>query len=173
MMPHEKHRSSGPKRVAVAIVTVSTSRYASKQQQENVSDESGDVASKEIGRLGQRVSRRELISDEPAMIRSEIERFLSGTDDVLVLLGGTGVSKRDVTIETARPFFEKELDGFGELLRSVSFKKVGAASMLTRATAGVAKGKLILCLPGSPDAAATALRSFGRELPHVLFIARS
>jgi molybdenum cofactor biosynthesis protein B len=59
------------------------------------------------------------------------------------------------------------------MLRRISFKKVGAASVLTRANAGVARGKLILCLPGSPDAAATALKSFGREFPHVLFVARS
>ncbi|MDG6900649.1 MAG: MogA/MoaB family molybdenum cofactor biosynthesis protein [Nitrososphaerota archaeon] len=172
-MPHEKHRSSGSGQIAVVVVTVSTSRYASKQQGGKADDESGDVAARELGRLGHRLARRELISDEPSMIRSEVERFLKGEDDVLVFLGGTGVSKRDVTIESARPFFEKELDGFGELLRSASFKKVGAASVLTRATAGVASGKLILCLPGSPDAAATALKSFGKEMPHALFVARS
>ena len=107
------------------------------------------------------------------MIRTEIKNFLSGKEDVLLLLGGTGVSKRDVTIETARPFFEKELDGFGELLRMTSLKKVGASAMLTRATAGVSGGKLILCLPGSPDAAVTALKGFGKEFPHVLFVSRS
>jgi len=173
LMPHEKHRGSGPRKLAAVLVTVSTSRYASKKEDGKFDDESGDVASREIGRLGHRLARRKLVSDEPPMIRAEIEHFLRGSDDVLIFLGGTGVSRRDVTIETARPYFEKELDGFGEMLRRVSFKKVGAASVLTRATAGVAKGKLILCLPGSPDAAATALRSFGRELPHIIFVARS
>ena len=173
MMPHEKHRSSGPTKLAVVVVTVSTSRYASKQSEAKVSDESGDVASSEIGKLGYILARRTLVSDEPEMIRTEIKNFLSGKEDVLLLLGGTGVSRRDVTIETARPFFEKELDGFGELLRMTSQKKVGAAAMLTRATAGVAGGKLILCLPGSPDAAAAALKAFGKEFPHVLFVSRS
>jgi molybdenum cofactor biosynthesis protein B len=173
LMPHEKHRSSGPTRLTVEIVTISTSRYASKQKDVQVSDESGDVASREIGKLGYTLARRTLVSDEPEMIRTEIKNFLSGKEDVLLLLGGTGVSKRDVTIETARPFFEKELDGFGELLRMTSLKKVGAAAMLTRATAGVTSGKLILCLPGSPDAAATALKGFGKEFPHILFVSRS
>lgn len=172
-MPHEKHRSSGPSSVSVVVVTVSTSRFASRRKEGGPRDVSGDVAGSELDRLGYRLSRRELVSDEPRMIRAEIRRFLEGSEDVLIFLGGTGVSKRDVTIETARPFFEKELDGFGEMLRRVSFKKVGAASVLTRATAGVAGGKLVLCLPGSPDAAATALRSFGREIPHILFVARS
>jgi len=173
LMPHEKHRSSSPTKLTVEIVTVSTSRYASKQKDARVSDESGDVASREIGKLGYTLAKRTLVSDEPEMIRTEITDFLSGKDDVLLLLGGTGVSKRDVTIETARPFFEKELDGFGELLRMTSLKRVGAAAMLTRATAGVAGGKLILCLPGSPDAAATALKGFGKEFPHILFVSRS
>jgi molybdenum cofactor biosynthesis protein B len=172
-MPHEKHRSSGPAELAATIVTVSTSRYASRQKDGKVSDESGDVASAEIAKLGYRLARRALVSDEPVMIKEEIERFLKGKDDVLLLLGGTGVSKRDVTIETARPFFEKELDGFGEMLRASSFKKLGAAAMLTRATAGVTGGKLIVCLPGSPDAAATAIKGFGKEFPHILFVSRS
>ena len=172
MMPHEKHRSSGPTKLAVVVVTVSTSRYASKQSEAKVSDESGDVASREIGSLGYSLARRTLVSDEPEMIRSEIRNFLSGKEDVLLLLGGTGVSRRDVTIETARPFFEKELDGFGELLRRVSYDEIGAAAFLTRATAGVSRGKLILCLPGSPAAVETALRATISELPHILYVAR-
>lgn len=154
-------------------MTVSTSRYNAKVEGGNSADESGDVAVREISKLGHDVARRELVSDDARMIQSEAEKFLGGSDDVLVFLGGTGVSPRDLTIETVRPFFEKELEGFGELLRSVSFRKLGAAAMLSRATAGVAGGKLFLCLPGSPDAARVALRSFGREIPHVLFVARS
>ncbi len=153
-------------------MTVSTSRYNAKAEGSKSRDESGDVAAREISKLGHDVARRELVSDDTQMIRSEAEKFLGGSDDVLVFLGGTGVSPRDLTIETVRPFFKKELEGFGELLRSVSFRKLGAAAMLSRATAGVAAGKLFLCLPGSPDAARVALRSFGREIPHVLFVAR-
>jgi molybdenum cofactor biosynthesis protein B len=172
-MPHEKHRRSGPGKISVVLVTVSTSRYAARRNEGGASDESGDVASREIGKLGYRIARRELVSDEPKMIRSQLELFERGKDDVLVFLGGTGVSSRDVTIETVRPCLEKELDGFGEMLRSISSRKLGSASFLTRATAGVARGKLILCLPGSPDAAATAIRAFGKEFPHILFVART
>jgi molybdenum cofactor biosynthesis protein B len=155
------------------VVTVSSSRYASKAAGEVVTDESGDVAEDQIAGLGHRVVRRELISDDPGMIRKTVRKFLGGREDVIAFLGGTGVSSRDVTIESVRPFFEKELDGFGELLRSLSYDVVGPAAMMTRATAGVAKGKAILCLPGSPDAARVAFESFGRELPHMLYVARS
>jgi len=154
-------------------VTVSTSRFEAKKTGRRYKDESGEIAAREFARLGHSVGSRELVSDEASMIRREVEKFLAGEGDVLVFLGGTGISTRDITVETVRPFFEKELPGFGELLRSLSFRKVGAAAILTRATAGVVKGKLVLCLPGSPDAAKMAIRRLGVELPHVLFVARS
>jgi molybdenum cofactor biosynthesis protein B len=119
------------------------------------------------------VVERRLIPDDAKLLRSTVSRALRKADlDVLVLTGGTGVSTSDMTIETVRPFFAKEIEGFGEIFRSVSYKKIGAAAALSRATAGVAKGKLILCLPGSPDAVRTALELFVGEIPHVLHLAR-
>ncbi len=140
---------------------------------EDYSDEAGDVAEREIQKAGGAVAGRRLISDDAKMIRRELRRFLSSREDVLLFIGGTGVSSRDVTVETVRPFFEKELEGFGELLRSISYIEVGTAAMLTRATAGVTKGKLIVCLPGSPGAVQTALKNFLSEFPHALYVARS
>ena len=155
------------------LVTVSTSRYHSKTRGEAVVDEYGDIAEREVGRLGHAVLKRSLISDDAVKIENCVKEFLGGEGDVLVFLGGTGVSPTDVTIETVRPLLEKELDGFGELLRASSARRIGPAAALTRATAGVARGKAILCVPGSPDAAEEAFRLFGGELPHVLFVARS
>ncbi len=117
------------------------------------------------------VVSRSLVSDEPAMLRREVKAFLSGDDDVLLFVGGTGLSPRDVTVETVKPFFEKEVVGFGELVRRVGYDEIGSAAVLTRATAGVARGKLILCLPGSPDAVRTAMKAFVDELPHALYVA--
>jgi molybdopterin adenylyltransferase len=173
LKPHERHRESGPKEIRVALVTVSTSRYEAKKVGKHWTDESRDVAKDEMSRLGYEVTRAELISDEEPMIKSEAKKFLAGSEDVLVMMGGTGISGRDVTIETVRPIFDKEIEGFGELLRTVSYRKIGPAAFLSRASAGVANGKLILCLPGSPGAARDALRAFGREIPHALFVARS
>ena len=119
------------------------------------------------------VADRKLIPDDAKQLKRTVSQALRAADlDVVVLTGGTGISTTDVTIETVKPFFEKEIEGFGEILRSVSYGKIGAAAALSRATAGVAKGKLILCLPGSPDAVRTALELFVVEIPHVIHLAR-
>jgi molybdenum cofactor biosynthesis protein B len=119
------------------------------------------------------VTERMVISDDIKLLKGAVSRALGRADlDVVVLTGGTGVSNTDITIETVRPFFEKEIEGFGEIFRSVSYEKIGAAAALSRATAGVAKGKLVMCLPGSPDAVRTALDLFLGEIPHVLHLTR-
>ncbi len=173
MNPHEGHRKAGTRVLRVRVVTVSTSRYSKKHSGQQFTDESGDIAEEESTKAGHRVTGRGLVSDEPKMLKSEVAKFLSGRDDVLLFTGGTGVSRRDVTIETVRPYFEKELTGFGEHLRRIGFDEIGAAAMLTRATAGVAKGKLLVCMPGSPAAVRSALRASLTEFPHILFVARS
>ncbi|HUH82476.1 MAG TPA: MogA/MoaB family molybdenum cofactor biosynthesis protein [Nitrososphaerales archaeon] len=154
------------------IVTVSSSRYQKKAARSRFTDESGDVAEAEVRKEGHHVTARGLISDDAKMIKSEARKFLDGTDDILLFTGGTGVSRRDITIETVRPFFQKELPGFGELLRRISYGEIGGAAMLTRATAGTARGKLLVCLPGSPDAVRTALRASASEFPHIVSVAR-
>jgi molybdopterin adenylyltransferase len=153
-------------------VTVSSSRYERKKAGAQPTDEAGDVAEGEVEKAGHIVTGRGLISDDAKMLRAEAKRFLGSHDDVLLLTGGTGVSSRDITIETLRPFFQKELPGFGELLRRISYDEIGSAAMLTRATAGVAGGKLLVCMPGSPDAVKTALRASLAEFPHIVSIAK-
>jgi molybdenum cofactor biosynthesis protein B len=170
--PHEEHRQAAKNHLRVRIVTVSTSRFAKMKNDLEYSDEAGDVAETAMKGAEHTVTDRSLVSDDAMMIRKEIRSFLSKDDDVLMLIGGTGISKRDITIETVRPYFEKELSGFGELLRSLSYDEIGSAAMLTRATMGVAKkGRLIVCLPGSPGAVRTAMEKFLGELPHAVHIA--
>ena len=126
-----------------------------------------------ILRTGGVVAERKLVADDARVLKYTVSRALEEGDlDVVVMTGGTGVSTTDVTIESVRPFFEKEIEGFGELFRSVSFEKIGAAAALSRATAGVTRGKLIMCLPGSPDSVGTALGLFLEEVPHVIHLAR-
>jgi len=170
--PHEEHRKSAERHLKFVVVTVSTSRYEKKKRGATYTDEAGDVAAEEARKAGNSVTRRVMISDNPRMIRRETRGFLSGEEDVLLFAGGTGLSPHDVTVETVRPFLEKELEGFGELVRRLGYDEVGAAAALTRATAGVAKGKLIACLPGSPNGVHTAMRAFAKEFPHMVFIAR-
>lgn len=168
---HEAHRSKGKRVLSFFITTVSSSRFAKMRKRSAYTDESGDLAERIIQEKSHKVLKRSLIADEPRMIRSTVKEFFRSGADVLVLTGGTGVSPTDVTVESVAPFFEKELVGFGELLRSLSFKRVGSAAMMTRSTAGTARGKLILCLPGSPDAVETALLNFISEFPHVIAVA--
>jgi molybdenum cofactor biosynthesis protein B len=108
------------------------------------------------------------------MIRKIAKRVLSSrTVDALIITGGTGLSPRDVTVESISPFVEKEVPGFGELFRKISFDRIGSAAMLSRAFAGSAKGKLIFCLPGSPDAVQTAMEQLILpEISHMIKISR-
>jgi molybdenum cofactor biosynthesis protein B len=174
LKPYELHRAAAPTNLKFYVVTVSTSRFKKKQGNENVVDESGDTAERLALDAGHSVVGRELIPDDNEMLRKVIKKVAEDDSvDVLVLTGGTGISPNDITIETVRPFLQKEIDGFGELLRRVSFEKIGAAAVLSRATAGIVGRKLVLCLPGSPDAVSTALGSFIGEIPHALQVARA
>ena len=93
--------------------------------------------------------------------------------DVVLVTGGTGLAPRDVTIEAVEPLFDKGIPGFGELFRMLSFAEIGAAAMLSRATAGLASGRAIFLLPGSPAALELALsRLVLPEIAHLLAQAR-
>lgn len=98
------------------------------------------------------------MKDEADDIRAAVERLLEDANvDIIVATGGTGVARRDVTPEAVTPLFERALPGFGELFRVLSHASVGSAAMLSRATAGIARGKPVFLLPGSPDACRVAM----------------
>jgi molybdenum cofactor biosynthesis protein B len=140
---------------------------------EKFSDESGDAAEGLASLHKHNVVGRELISDDAKLLKSAFRRGAAKKGvDVILFTGGTGVSPSDITVETIRPFLEKEIEGFGEVLRLKSFERIGPPAMLTRATAGISKGRLVLCLPGSPDGVKTALNLFMRDIPHVVYISR-
>jgi len=93
--------------------------------------------------------------------------------DAVIITGGTGLSRRDVTVESITPMLQKELPGFGELFRKVSFDTIGSPAILSRAIAGTIKGKAIFCLPGSPNAVQTALEKLILpELGHIIRVSR-
>jgi len=171
--PHLEHRRLGPSKLRFALFTVSSSRYEAKLRGEEFRDDSMEEAVKAIGKGGHKVVQREVINDDIVMIRGKLAEALQREDvDVIVFMGGTGLTRRDVTIEAVRPMLEKEAEGFGDIFRYLSYREIGAAAALTRATAGVAKGKAVLCLPGSPKAVRLAFKEFLGELPHMLYLAR-
>lgn len=110
----------------------------------------------------------EVIPDEQSEIFFSVEKSINNGISLILTLGGTGISNRDVTIETISPLFEKELTGFGELFRIKTYESVGTISIMTRATAGVSKQSCIVCLPGSPNATRLGLEILLSELNHIL-----
>jgi molybdopterin adenylyltransferase len=170
---HESHRESAPATLGFYVITVSSSRFAKKSMGKKFTDESGDLAEEIIEKNKHNVLGRELIDDDREMIADALNDGLKREGvDVVVFTGGTGVSPRDVTVDAVRPLFEKEIEGFGELMRAVSYAKIGSPAMLSRTTAGLKSGHLIICLPGSPDAVETGLNLFMADIPHVVLVAR-
>lgn len=130
----------------IAILTVSDTRTLAD-------DKSGQTLQERIAAAGHSVSDRQITRDDIAKIRRIVKAWVKRKDvDVIISTGGTGLTGRDVTIEAMRPLFEKEIDGFSTLFHMISFPKIGTSTVQSRATAGVAKGKYIFCLPGSPGA---------------------
>ncbi len=170
----ELHKATAPKSVNVFILTCSTSRFNKTRAGEIADDISGDIIQQLATSAGHRIEGRKLVPDSRAAIRRAAGRALASKNvDVLIMTGGTGLSGRDISIETISPLFTKEIPGFGELFRKVSFDKIGSAAMLSRAIGGLVKDKAVFCLPGSPDAVRTAMEYLILpELGHVMRIAR-
>lgn len=167
------HKEHAPKSASVFIVTCSTSKAEQKKRGLDVEDPSGDEIEKLMLEAGHRVVGRTLIPDRIALLRTTVGKALKSDADAIIITGGTGIAPSDVTVEGVSPMLEKEIPGFGELLRRISYEKIGSAAMMTRAMAGVVKGKAIFCLPGSPDGVTTAVsKLIIPELGHVVSIAR-
>lgn len=155
----KEHKASAPKLLGFASIAVSSSRYEGIKSGETVDDPSGNAIATLIEKAGFKIVHRATVSDNKDQIMGAVTNALNDPNvDVIITYGGTGISKSDVTIETLNPMFEKNIPGFGELLRKISFDEIGSASILTRATAGVVKGKVVFCLPGSKQAVETAMK---------------
>lgn len=147
---HKKH-AHGP--VSCAVITVSSTR-----SQED--DASGKAIMSLLESKGYTLVNYAIIRDDMAMIGAEVEKNLnSGSVQAIIINGGTGIGGKDVTIEAVRPFLEKELVGFGELFRHLSYKEIGSPAIMSRALAGVSSGKVLVCLPGSTNACKLAMES--------------
>lgn len=144
---HDHHHHHDVDTVGYAIVTVSSSRSLDD-------DPAGDAIAAAAEASGDEVAVRNLVPDDYDTVQAEIHNLVGRDDvDVIVTTGGTGVTPDDVTVEAADPLFEKELPGFGELFRRLSFDEIGTKVVGTRAVAGVADGVPVFCLPGSENAA--------------------
>jgi len=149
----KKHKAEAPKKVKFGIFICSTSRYAQVKKGEKAQDASGDMIESLLRKAGQNVLFRKVVSDDKIMIAEGMKEVICRADlDAVIFCGGTGMAPSDVTIETVTPFLDKTLPGFGEIFRRLSYDEIGSAAVLSRATAGISKGKVIFCIPGSPNA---------------------
>ena len=132
--------------VKIALLTISDSRTLE-------TDSSGQRLAEMIEADGHQVASREIVQDDSAAIVARLQALAADPEvDVVITSGGTGVTGRDVTPEAFKQVMEKEIEGFGELFRWVSYQKVGTSTMQSRAIGGVAKGTYLFALPGSPSA---------------------
>lgn len=149
----KRHKAEAPKRLGFALYVCSTSRYEQLKKGNRVEDVSGDIIESLITNAKHVIVERQIISDNKEMIEEKLKKAFDSADvDAVIFCGGTGIASSDVTIETVSSFMEKTLPGFGEIFRFLSFEKIGSAAIMSRAFAGVAKGKVFFCIPGSPDA---------------------
>ncbi|NPV62057.1 MAG: MogA/MoaB family molybdenum cofactor biosynthesis protein [Methanotrichaceae archaeon] len=149
------------------VLVASTSRFkkhGSVSQPEKAEDLSGKVILERIKAAGHD-GRYQLLPDGIEPLR---EKVLTGTGDVVVVCGGTGLTRLDLTLEAVEPLFDKALPGFGEIFRLRSLDEVGTRAMLTRAAAGIVAGKPVFCLPGSPNAARLGIDLILAEIDHII-----
>ena len=162
-MSHVEHKAHGPASVACFVLTVSDTRTPE-------TDTSGRAIRDLLTAAGHSVSGHAIVRDEPASVRQHVlEQCARATSEVIITTGGTGITSRDGTYEAVSALLDKQLDGFGELFRMLSFQEIGSAAMMSRATAGTAIGKVIFVLPGSENAVRLAMtRLIIPELAHVV-----
>jgi molybdenum cofactor biosynthesis protein B len=148
-----KHKAEAPKALRFGVFICSTSRHRRLIRGEHVEDVSGDLIESLLKKAGHTVSFRKTIPDDRTLIEDSAQQALASADvDAIFFCGGTGITSSDVTIEAVSPLLRKTLPGFGEIFRRLSFDKIGSAAVMSRAVAGVAEGKAVFCVPGSPNA---------------------
>jgi molybdenum cofactor biosynthesis protein B len=168
------HKGHSPTKLNFAIFICSTSRYQALQNGESLTDVSGDTVEQILRNAGHTVLFRRIISDDKKMIERAVKSVLDNPGiDVIIFSGGTGITKTDITIETVSPFFTKTLPGFGEFFRRLSYDQVGSPAVMSRAVAGIASGKALFCIPGSPNAVKLSVEMLILpEAPHIVRHAR-
>jgi molybdenum cofactor biosynthesis protein B len=136
--------------LSIAVLTVSDTRTESD-------DKSGKLLVTRLQQAGHTLNDKQIVADDIYQIRAVVSRWIAQeTPQVILTTGGTGVTGRDGTPEAVKPLLDKEIDGFGEMFRVLSFETISTSTLQSRATAGVANGTYIFCLPGSSGACADA-----------------
>ena len=162
-----EHKQQAPGTLRCFVVTVSDTRT-------EATDKSGRAIVSLLTEAGHTIVGRTIVCDDASMVKGVIARTLGQLDnDVIITTGGTGITSRDTTYEAVASLLEKELPGFGELFRALSYQEVGSSAMMSRATAGLAAGRILIALPGSEAAVRLAMNKLILpELGHLVQQAR-
>lgn len=148
---HQEHKSHAPKSIGCMVITCSDSRTPD-------TDTSGQVIHKLLRQFGHEVVSYHLVKDEPAQITDRIKEGLANdVIQAIIINGGTGISKRDSTFEAVDAMLEKRLVGFGEIFRYLTYLDIGSPAIMSRATAGIIKGRILFSTPGSENAVRLAM----------------
>jgi molybdenum cofactor biosynthesis protein B len=150
-MGYQEHKKFEAKNLGCAVIIISDSRTEKN-------DESGKLIKQRLTDNGHSIYYYSILKNDAPTIKSKILELIRQDNlQVIITSGGTGLSKRDVTVDTVQPMLEKLLEGFGELFRSLSYQDIGAGSIMSRAIAGVIDSKIIICIPGSLGAVTLAI----------------
>ncbi len=160
---HREHKDLAPRRVSCVVITCSDTRTEE-------TDTSGQLIRRLLTEHGHAVVGSHLIKDEPAEIQKLVEGATADQKvQAIIINGGTGLSRRDSTFEAVDAMLEKRLDGFGELFRHLSYKEIGSPAMMSRATAGLVRGRIVFSTPGSESAVRLAMEQLILpELGHII-----
>ena len=164
MSAYQEHQAASASIAArCAVVTLSDTR-------DTATDRSGALIRELLGANGHVVTHYQLIPDDPALLEPLLRSMLSREDvDAVLTTGGTGVSRRDTTVPLIESLLDQRLPGFGELFRMLSWEQIGSGAMLSRAVAGIARGRLVFAMPGSTKAVELAMtKLILPELGHLL-----
>ncbi len=155
------HRKNAPASVRCFVLTISDTRT-------EANDSSGGAIVELLTGAGHQIVGRRIVRDDSAAVRDAVQSALN-TADVIITTGGTGITARDSTYEAISALLDKRLDGFGELFRMLSYAEIGAAAMLSRATAGSIGSTAVFSLPGSEHAVRLAMtKLILPEIGHVV-----
>ncbi|OLS41424.1 molybdenum cofactor biosynthesis protein B [Bacillus sp. MRMR6] len=163
-MSNQEHKKEAPKNINCKIITVSDTRNQD-------TDKSGRLMIELLEQNGHKIVDYVIVKDETTLIQDEILKGCARKDiDVILTNGGTGIAKRDVTIESVQEILDKEIIGFGELFRMLSYQEdIGSAAILSRAVAGVVRDKAVFSTPGSTGAVKLAMNKLILpEIGHVV-----
>ncbi|MFX1488790.1 MAG: molybdenum cofactor biosynthesis protein B [Promethearchaeota archaeon] len=163
---YEEHKKKGPEMIKIVLIIVSSTRKTGTDRTipliNRILEEHKSVL----------LNATEIVSDNKAEIRDVLDKYLINKSiHAIIFSGGTGLTPKDITYETIKPLLQKEIMGFGELFRYLSYKEIGSSAMLSRATGGKIQDKAVFLLPGSPKAVELAFKELIiPELRHIVYM---